>query len=87
MKPDCQIVVVTVQIGKICCSVYVNYQSTKNDLRVSAHFVSSSSKRTHRDIISSCIINTRNSYAYTHTVYTKICRHININNLKLVCRK
>lgn len=24
---------------KICCSVYVNYQSTKNDLRVSAHFV------------------------------------------------
>lgn len=26
-------------------------------------------------------------YAYTHTVYTKICRHINNNNLKLVCRK
>lgn len=44
-------------------------------------------KRTHRDSLSSCINNTRNSYAYTHTVYTKICRHINNNNLKLVCKK
>lgn len=87
MKPDCQIVVVTVQIGKNMLFCLCKLSIDKNDLRVSAHFVYSSSKRTHRDSLSSCIINTRNSYAYTHTVYAKICRHINNNNLKLVCRK
>lgn len=46
-------------------------------------------KRIYRDILLLCIINIRNLYVYIYIVYIKIlvCRYININNFKLVCRK